>query len=155
MSDKDFRNATVNIAVVGRSGSGKSTWVNMFRGITDKKDPLYAETSRRSTECTTHVSSYAFKDNKNLKLWDIPGAGTARFPVESYTKDTNMKLYDAFVFLTKSRFMDIDVEVAKLIGKTKKPCYFARTHMDTDMQNQIERWNKLPLKSRRRQGTQG
>ena len=139
----DFRNATVNIAVVGQSGSGKSTWVNMFRDITDKNDPLYAETGGRSTECTTELSCFEFKDNKNLKLWDVPGAGSAKFPVKTYKKVTKMKMYDAFVFLTRSRFMETDVEIAKLIEKTKKPCYFARTHMDVDMQNQIGKLNQF------------
>ena len=46
-----------------------------------------AEISESSEECTSEPTPYPFPDFKNVKIWDLPGANTARFPLKSYAAD--------------------------------------------------------------------
>ena len=56
----------------------------------------------------------------------MPGAGTNNFPVETYPKKIEMDQYDAFVLLTKDRFLENDTKILTEIIKRGKPYFFAR-----------------------------
>ena len=77
----------VNIAVVGETGVGKSSFVNYFRGV--KENPtnankFFATESSLPSECTTELVGYPFKGNKNLKIWDLPGANSPSYSLRTY-----------------------------------------------------------------------
>ena len=72
----------MNIAVVGQSGSGKSSYINTIRGIHDHKHPGNAKTD--IVECTTEPARYDFPGNIMVTMWDLPGAGTANFRASEY-----------------------------------------------------------------------
>merc|ERR1711892_98650 len=97
------------------------SYINQFRGV-KKGHKLYAKESSLSEECTTKLTPYPFEGNKNLKMWDLPGANTKAFPLKTYSTATKMDLYDAFIMLTVNRFTETDIEVYKQIEKTGKPC---------------------------------
>ena len=109
----DWKTVTVKIAIIGQSGAGKSTFINKFRGLTpkdkNKKDSegndLYAKVGL--TETTVDIKRYEFAENKLIKLYDLPGAGTERFPIGTYPSLVKMEKYDAFILLTKDRFQVI------------------------------------------------
>lgn len=130
----NWKEVTVHIAVVGQSGAGKSSFINTIRGITNEEEDLYAKTD--VTECTTERMSYDFPDNSKLKMWDLPGAGTAKFKAEEYAEKMKFSQYDAFVLLSSERFTEIDKMIADEVSKIKKPFFFARTKMDNVMRDQ-------------------
>ena len=138
----EYKSATINIAVTGQSGSGKSSLINRLRGLTpkdkDRKDsegnPLYAPVGVKET--TTERKCYAFPDNPLIKLWDLPGAGTKSFQIANYAKDMKFEEYDAFVFLTKDRFDENDTEIAKTISNLHKPFFLARSKMDNTIDSE-------------------
>ncbi|MCI4376289.1 hypothetical protein PGIGA_G00186540 [Pangasianodon gigas] len=80
----------LNIAVTGESGSGKSTFINAFRGLGDE-DEDSAETG--VVETTTVPTAYPYPKFPNVKLWDLPGIGTPRFKADEYLKqiDSNIE----------------------------------------------------------------
>ena len=90
------------------------------------------------TETTTEPRPYAFPGNDKIKIWDLPGANTNKFPISRYAEEMNFKDYQAFIILTKDRFYETDKEIARQIRDLGKPFFFARTQMDTTMKNEAE-----------------
>lgn len=139
---KDFLNKKLNawketpvqIAVVGQSGAGKSSFINTIRGLEDDEDPLFAEVG--VVETTMKKKSYEFPDHPLITLWDLPGAGTDKFPTEEYAETMGFSTFDAFVILSSERFTEIDKMIADEVQRIKKPFFFARTKMDEVMRNE-------------------
>ena len=88
------------------------------------------------TETTTERKEYAFPENDKITIWDLPGANTSKFPIKKYAEEMKFKDYDAFIILTKDRFYETDKEIARQIRELGKPFFFARTQMDSTMQNE-------------------
>jgi interferon gamma inducible protein 47 len=95
-----WKEATVNIAVVGRSGSGKSSFINTIRRLTGDDE---GAARVGSTQTTMTETSYAFPENPNLKLTDLPGMGTVEFPRETYLEIFNKDQNDCFVIIYNTR----------------------------------------------------
>eukprot|EP00066_Takifugu_rubripes_P030034 XP_011619300.1 PREDICTED: interferon-inducible GTPase 5-like [Takifugu rubripes] len=66
-------NTPLNIGITGESGSGKSSFVNAFRGV-DHRDDQAAPIG--VVETTTEVGAYPHPSYPNVTLWDLPGIGT-------------------------------------------------------------------------------
>ena len=117
---KSWKNTEIKIAFIGQSGAGKSTKINHIRGLTpldkNKKDSkgkmLFAPIGNMET--TTKIIDYEFPDNKFIKLYDLPGAGTQDFPIKGYPKKIEMDKYNAFILLTKDRFYENDKIIAEV-----------------------------------------
>ena len=92
--------APVNVAVVGISGVGKSSFINAVRGLS--ADDLGAA-AVGVIETTTDVTAYAHPENPGVVLWDIPGVGTAQFPRADYLRLINVDRYDFFVIISATR----------------------------------------------------
>ena len=131
MREKKLKITPVQIAVVGRSGSGKSSFNNTIRGIEDGK---FSKVS--VFETTMEKKSFPFPDNELITLWDLPGAGTCKFPAEEYAEKMEFSTYDAFVILFCDRFTDIDRMIVDEVRKIKKPFFFARTKMDNTIRDE-------------------
>ncbi|KAF3845517.1 hypothetical protein F7725_008680 [Dissostichus mawsoni] len=113
----------LNIGITGESGSGKSTFVNAFRGL-DKKDKSAAAAPTGCTETTKEVKPYPHPQYPNVTLWDLPGVQFVRF--------------DFFIIISATRFTENDVKLAKEIQKMEKKFYFVRSKIDQDMRNEEE-----------------
>ncbi|XP_039537223.1 interferon-inducible GTPase 5-like [Pimephales promelas] len=123
-------NVSLNVAVTGNTGSGKSSFVNALRGIKDDDDGA-APTG--VTETTMEATMYTHPTMPNVKIWDLPGIGTPNFKAEKYLKDVNFKNYDFFIILNSQRFTQNDIMLAKEIRKQKKNFYFVRSKIDNDL----------------------
>uniref|UniRef100_A0A3P9DST5 IRG-type G domain-containing protein n=1 Tax=Maylandia zebra TaxID=106582 RepID=A0A3P9DST5_9CICH len=123
-------NVSLNIAITGESGAGKSTFINAFRGIKNR-DEGAAPTG--VTETTSEVTPYPHPDNPNVTLWDLPGIGTKDFPARKYLKLVGFDKYDFFLIISDTRFRENDVKLAQKIQKMKKNFYFVRSKIDNDI----------------------
>ncbi|XP_077068999.1 interferon-inducible GTPase 5-like [Siphateles boraxobius] len=121
-------NVSLNIAVTGKTGSGKSSFVNALRGVSEDDDGA-APTG--VTETTTKATMYEHP-MPNVKIWDLPGIGTPKFKADKYLKDVKLDTYDFFIILSSERFMQNDIMLAKEIRKQKKNFYFVRSKIDND-----------------------
>ncbi|XP_016319917.1 interferon-inducible GTPase 5-like [Sinocyclocheilus anshuiensis] len=122
-----FVNVSLNIAVTGKTGSGKSSFVNALRGLKDGAAPTGV------TETTMVATMYEHPVMPNVKIWDLPGIGSPNFKAKKYLKDVNFNTYDFFIILNSERFMENDILLAKEIRKRKKSFYFVRSKIDNDM----------------------
>ncbi|XP_035772057.1 interferon-inducible GTPase 1-like [Neolamprologus brichardi] len=121
----------INIAITGESGSGKSTFVNAFRGISDG-DERAAPTG--VIESSKDLIPYFHPEHPNVKLWDLPGIGTIEFPAVKYLELVKFERFDFFIIISDTGFRENDVKLAQEIQKMKKKFYFVRSKIDNDIQ---------------------
>ncbi|XP_065822713.1 interferon-inducible GTPase 5-like [Labrus bergylta] len=127
------KNVPLNIAITGESGSGKSTFVNAFRGI-DNRDEKAAPTG--TTETTMEVNPYPHPNHPNVTFWDLPGIGTTKFPADKYMKHVGFEKFDFFIIVSSDRFKENDVRLAKEIQRMEKKFYFVRSKIDNSMRDE-------------------
>ncbi len=127
------KNIPLNIAITGESGSGKSTFVNAFRGV-DNRDEGAAPTGL--VETTMEVTPYSHPNYPNVTLWDLPGIGTTKFPADKYLQHVGFEKFDFFIIISDTRFRENDVKLAKEIQKMRKKFYFVRSKIDHNLRDE-------------------
>uniref|UniRef100_A0A3B1JIF1 Interferon-inducible GTPase 5-like n=1 Tax=Astyanax mexicanus TaxID=7994 RepID=A0A3B1JIF1_ASTMX len=128
-------NVSLHIAVTGRTGAGKSTFINAFRGL-KKGEKGAAKTG--GTETTTESTPYEHPTMPNVTLWDLPGVGSPNFKSETYVKKMHFEKYDFFFIISSERFTENDLMLAKEIQKRKKKFYFIRSKIDQEEEKEEE-----------------
>ena len=129
---KEWKSQEVNLAITGRSGTGKSSFINALVKVwTGKRGPAEVGLTETTKECV----GYAHPDNPNITLWDLPGVGTELFPQENYLTKVKAHLYDVFLIMTDTRFSEVDVWLGRELLKNKTPAIFVRTKIDTTICN--------------------
>lgn len=127
---ENWRNVPVNIAVIGQSGSGKSSFINGVRGL---KPEDAGAASTGETEETRAPQSYVHPDNESVVFWDLPGVGTPTFPREGYLKKILFDHYDFFIIITCTRFKTDDLWLAEQVEEANKKFCFIRAKVDQDI----------------------
>ena len=114
----NWKDIPFNIAIVGSSGSGKSSFINAIRNITaDDEGGAAVDVN----ECTKEPTPYCHPTNGNLKLWDLPGVGTPNFPKDSeYLENVKFNRYDFFLIFSSTRFTEDDNWLAEQIQSKNK-----------------------------------
>uniref|UniRef100_A0A671M300 Immunity-related GTPase family, f1 n=1 Tax=Sinocyclocheilus anshuiensis TaxID=1608454 RepID=A0A671M300_9TELE len=128
----------LNIGVTGESGSGKSTFVNAFRGLGDEEEGT-AKTG--IVETTTEPAVYLHPKYKNVKVWDLPGIGTPNFKADEYLKLVQFERYDFFIIIASDRFRECHTQLAKEIMIMKKIFYFVRSKIDLSIEAEKRKKN--------------
>jgi len=119
-----MKNATVNIAISGQSGAGKSSLINAIVGRKVADVGI--------TETTLHIKKYT---SNGIHFSDLPGCGTEKFPVKSYLEICNLESFDAVVVVTANRFYENDIWLIKEMIRIGRPVYVVRTKMDESIRN--------------------
>ncbi|XDV12234.1 hypothetical protein PO909_000945, partial [Leuciscus waleckii] len=117
----------LTIGVTGESGSGKSSFVNAFRGLGDEEE---GSAKIDVVECTTKPEVYLHPKYNNVKVWDLPGIGTPNFKAHEYLKLVNIQRYDVFIIIASDRFRECHAQLAKEIIGMGKKFYFVRSKID-------------------------
>ncbi|XP_033182172.1 interferon-inducible GTPase 5-like [Anabas testudineus] len=130
---EEQNNIPLNIGVTGESGSGKSTFVNVIRGLNSKDDGA-APTG--CVETTMEVKSYPHPNYPNVIFWDLPGVGTTNFPADKYLKHVGFERFDFFIIVSADRFRENDVKLALEIKRMKKKFYFVRSKIDHNLRDE-------------------
>ncbi|UJR37379.1 hypothetical protein I4U23_030085 [Adineta vaga] len=125
----------LDIAVVGSSGVGKSTFINCFRGL-EAEDNGSADVG--IVETTNEPRAYEHPDFPNLKIWDLPGVGTPNYPRSCYLEKIQFERYDFFFILCRTRFTENDLWLASEVKTKNKRFLFIRTNIDSDLHNEYE-----------------
>ncbi|XP_048010041.1 interferon-inducible GTPase 5-like [Megalobrama amblycephala] len=135
---ENLDSVTLNIAVTGETGAGKSAFINAFRGLGDDDD---SSAPTGLTETTKQITMYTHPTKSNVRLWDLPGTGMPNFKANKFLKEVKFETYDLFVIISSERFKENDVFLAKEIQKKKKMFYFVRTKIDNDIRSVAQRRN--------------
>nr|XP_033497926.1 interferon-inducible GTPase 5-like [Epinephelus lanceolatus] len=130
-------NIPLNIAITGETGSGKSTFVNAFRGILDEEDERAAPAG--CVETTLEVSPYPHPNYPNVILWDLPGIGTSEFPADEYLEHVGFERFDFFIIISADRFRENDAKLAQEIQKMGKKFYFVCSKIDNTVRDEERR----------------
>ncbi len=120
----------LNVGVTGESGSGKSTFVNAFRGLGDEEE---GSAPTGPVETTMKPEAYLHPKYKTVKVWDLPGIGTPRFKADEYLKLVEFERYDFFIIIASERFRECHTQLAKEITRMGKKFYFVRSKIDSDI----------------------
>ncbi|XP_054854796.1 uncharacterized protein LOC129342874 [Eublepharis macularius] len=124
---------TLDFAVTGVSGAGKSSLVNALRGLSDF-DEGAAHTD--VIEGTTEPMGYPHPTFTNVTIWDLPGIGTPRFKAEEYLERVNYNQYDFFIIVSSDRFTLCDIQLSNAVQKMGKRFYYVRAKMDVSIKNE-------------------
>ncbi|XP_016407174.1 interferon-inducible GTPase 5-like [Sinocyclocheilus rhinocerous] len=128
----------LNIGVTGESGSGKSTFVNAFRGLGDEEE---GSAKTGIVETTTEPAVYLHPKYKNVKVWDLPGIGTPNFKADEYLKMVQFERYDFFIIIASDRFRECHTQLATQIMIMKKRFYFVRSKIDLSIEAEKRKKN--------------
>jgi hypothetical protein len=122
-----------NIAVIGRSGMGKSTLINDFNNceyFQDTPNPPHVAKTGIHGQCTTVMSDYNpgefFKSDdlrKPIKFWDVPGMSTSDFTKGKYIADFGLKWFDLIIIVQSGSHQDDDDHLIREMIRTDTP-YF-------------------------------
>ncbi|KAG2175392.1 hypothetical protein INT43_001039 [Umbelopsis isabellina] len=127
-----------NIAVVGVTGTGKSSIVNGLLGYRDGH-PYAAKVGE--VEVTSKPIGYRHPVLPTLMIWDMPGAGTRRHPAKSYYEDKYLEAFDALLIVTGDRLMATDIHIARAAQAAGQSFFVARNKMDIAIQSRLRRKN--------------
>jgi len=128
----EWKTVPLNVAVIGNSGVGKSSFINAIRRLTGD-DKGAAQVGVKET--TVDIESYPHPSNPLLKFWDLPGVGTDRFPRATYLSQIEVDRYDFFLLITADRFTENDTWLGSEILKQDKKYFFVRTKIGIDISN--------------------
>ncbi|XP_050786295.1 uncharacterized protein LOC127038016 [Gopherus flavomarginatus] len=124
------QNTMRSIALLGKTGAGKSSFVNAIRGLGDEEEGA-AKTG--VVETTMVPTSYQLPKQPNVTIWDLPGFG-------SMTRQSDMDLdlfslsqYDAFLIFSSRHFTAIHAGLARKIQQAGKKVYFVRSKVDREL----------------------
>ena len=129
-----WKSRPLNIAIIGNSGTGKSSYINAIRDL-EADDEGGAAVGEIETTVGDPIS-YKDPRNKNLLYWDLPGVGTARYPRETYLRDVGFEKYDFYILISSQRFTENDLWLAKQIEKAGKKFFFLRSKIDNAIDNE-------------------
>ncbi|XP_028404344.1 T-cell-specific guanine nucleotide triphosphate-binding protein 1-like [Dendronephthya gigantea] len=129
-----WKKVKISVAVIGKSGSGKSSFINAIRGVKDD-DPNAAKTG--VVEMTTIPTPYSYPHNPNITVWDCPGIGAPNIPdVDTFCTKFKIEKFDAFIIMSSTRFTESNAALARKLAEDNKPFFFTRTKIDIDCKNE-------------------
>ncbi|KAK0505354.1 interferon-inducible GTPase-domain-containing protein [Armillaria luteobubalina] len=137
-----YKDGKFHLAVAGKSGTGKSSLINAFRGMWDH-DEGAARTD--VIESTTTVTPYPDPNSANPFIWfDIPGSGTPNCPDWTYFNDQGLYIFDAIIVLLGDRFTEGDLAILKNCQRYCIPTYIVRSKSDVHIEDLVKKKQKLP-----------
>jgi len=138
--------STVNIAVTGNSGVGKSLFINTVRGVRHA-DPTWAPVGVGDT--TRDPVWYDLPKEPRVRLWDLAGALASseaparrepwdRSSIDSYIRTVGLRYFDVVLLLSSGRLTETEIEVSRELKFREVPFFFVRTKLDWDIENSHE-----------------
>ncbi|XP_007952466.1 T-cell-specific guanine nucleotide triphosphate-binding protein 2-like [Orycteropus afer afer] len=129
----EAENAPLNVAVIGESGTGKSSFINALRGLSHEDE---GSADVGVVETTMKKTPYQHPKYPKVTFWDLPGTGTPKFLPETYLETVGFDDYDFFIIISSTRFKNNDAVLAQAIKNRGRNFYFVRTKVDDDLYNE-------------------
>ncbi|KAL6298578.1 interferon-inducible GTPase-domain-containing protein [Sparassis latifolia] len=154
-----------HIAIAGVAGSGKSSLINAFRGISNacKKGMRRSKVEVAPTgivETTSVIGRYVDPDpNKPFVWYDIPGAGTLKIPGWQYFNAQGLYVYDCIIVLFDNRFTETDIALLQNCARFQIPSFIVSSksenkisaimndmqHSNSDSDDDDDEWDTVQV----------
>ncbi|KAJ3930358.1 MAG: interferon-inducible GTPase-domain-containing protein [Lentinula lateritia] len=128
-NDRQYIEGRLHLAIAGMAGSGKSSLINAFRGVS-KGTASAAATGVVETTRTIGRYEDPHPDRSKFVWYDIPGAGTANVGHTNYFIKQGLYIFDAIIVLFDSRFVDADITILENCKKFNIPAFIVRSKSD-------------------------
>jgi GTPase SAR1 family protein len=138
----------VNIAVCGAAGTGKSSLLNALLNMSpsDVHAAPVGIASRTGIPAAYPLNEELLpdelggtwiprKERKPFLIWDLPGAGSRRYPQESYTRDLGLGYFDIALVVSSRRVSEVDKLLVSELQTLRVPFFLVRTKLDIDVKN--------------------
>ncbi|GAA5798048.1 hypothetical protein HPULCUR_003447 [Helicostylum pulchrum] len=128
-----------NVAITGCPGTGKSSILN---GLLGYKESNAKAATVGEIETTLEPKFYRHPILNTLYLWDMPGVGTPRHPIENFFENYCLGAFDAILIVFDDRLMASDIDIARRAIKYDIPSIatkIERMKSDTKL-NKAEQW---------------
>lgn len=141
---------TLNVAVVGKSGCGKSTFINSYcrmrRGAegaaktdviecTNELTPYVRNTETRRISEAEQLVCEQYNTEYTVVLWDCPGFGTSNFPDDDYIRKIELENFDFYLLFSCTRFLEYEIAINNFIAQENKTYFYVRSKIDRDIIN--------------------
>jgi GTP-binding protein EngB required for normal cell division/uncharacterized protein (DUF697 family) len=122
----------VKLALTGKSGVGKSSFINSIRNL-KPDDPGFATTSSYGNT-TKQATVYEYPGNPKITLHDLPGFGTTQFSKNKYEEKTELHKYD-YVLIFVGNIEENDIDIARKLKEMNNSFCFVRSKLDLDIES--------------------
>ena len=124
-----WKNEKIRFAVLGRSAAGKSTFINIFRGVKEGQEGFadvgFGNTGEKITE-------YKHPVNENIIFCDVPGL-SMKFNKSKFQKMVKLSSYN-YIFLFFESVLTVDDEWLMVqIQKKRIPFCLVRSKVDNEV----------------------
>ena len=121
---EEMESVQVKIDLLGQPGAGKSSLINSLIGQKLFEVGVHTDTTVEAQEAQF----------ESLVITDLPGYGTARFPVDAWVKEFRPDDYDLYLFVFEGKLHDSDAELFRYLKKwrdeRKHPFFIVRNKTD-------------------------
>lgn len=129
----------VNVAVLGNSGTGKSSLLKVVLEKFPTAPILLQPTSCCEGDGTTHPTPFRVQHpTKQVHVWDLPGQGTRMFPAKTYLRDMGLRYFDVVILTTHGRWSENDMTLYSAVKFAGIQLIVVRTMVDISVDNGIE-----------------
>ncbi|XP_070805946.1 interferon-inducible GTPase 5-like [Pituophis catenifer annectens] len=129
----EMKSLPLNIAVVGKAGAGKSSFINAFWGINDDEDEA-AEIW--TVEETKVPKAHPHPSFPNITIWELPEIRERNSKAAEYFQKVQFERYDVFIMVVTDRFTENDAFLAKEIQRMRKKFYYVRSKIDISIEGE-------------------
>lgn len=133
----------INVAIVGNSGTGKSTLCNTLRGLRRPRDNGNVHLAKTGViETTMEAKKYLFENFKpagaSVYFWDLPGCQTVKFPRDEYIQHFGLRHYDCVIIVSEGRFTETEAQIQAELKKFDVPIFMVRNKIDLAIKDNLE-----------------
>lgn len=120
----EYEKTKVRLALIGQPGAGKSSIINSLLGTKLFPVGVYTDTTVKAQE----------KEFGGLIITDLPGYGTARFPLEVWLEEFQPEQYDMYLFVFDGKLHEADSQLFRYLEKWQQerqhPFFLVRNKED-------------------------